>query len=653
MIKKETIEQIVDTARIEEVVGDFVTLKKRGANLLGLCPFHNEKTPSFTVSPAKGIYKCFGCGKAGNSVNFIMEHEQLSYPEALRMLAQKYHILIDEEQPSAEQQIENNNRDSLYIVSSFAQKLFTENLHQTDEGKSVGLSYFRERGFTKETIEKFQLGYCLDEWRGFTDAAITAGYKLEYLVQTGLTISSANEKVFDRFSGRVMFPIHNVSGKVIAFGGRVLKKDEKTAKYINSPESDIYHKSQVLYGIFFARKSMVATDSCFLVEGYTDVISMHQAGIENVVASSGTSLTVEQIRLIRRYTKNITILYDGDAAGIKASFRGIDLVLEEGLNVKVLLFPNGEDPDSFSKKVSSEEYKKFIAENATDFIAFKTKLLFSEAKKDPIKKAALIKDIIDSIAIIPEAITRSLYVKECSVIMEIEEQILLNELNKVFRKKISQRQKDNILPENETTSEYVENNPTNVAEYFIDNCEHQEFDLIRILITHGSKKISVEAKDEEGKDFFVESTIFEIIQQQLQIDAILFENPVYQKIFSAFVKIDEVEKMLPEHDFFTQHPDEEIQKITIDILSTPYQLSENWEKRGILVNTEEMLLKKAVWGAIYALKGKKIEKMLSENNRLLKEEKSDDKIFELISQRIQLNEAKKRFNALLGRIIIK
>ncbi|MEO6883652.1 MAG: DNA primase [Bacteroidia bacterium] len=653
MIKKETIEQIIDTARIEEVVGDFVTLKKRGANLLGLCPFHNEKTPSFTVSPAKGIYKCFGCGKAGNSVNFMMEHEQLSYPEALRTLANKYHIVIDEEQPSAEQQIENNNRESLYIVSSFAQKLFTENLHQTDEGKSVGLSYFRERGFTKETIEKFQLGYCLDEWRGFTDPALAAGYKLEYLVQTGLTISSANEKIFDRFAGRVMFPIHNVSGKVIAFGGRVLKKDEKTAKYINSPESDIYHKSQVLYGIFYARKSIAAMDSCFLVEGYTDVISMYQAGIENVVASSGTSLTVEQIRLVRRYTKNITILYDGDAAGIKASFRGIDLVLEEGMNVKVLLFPNGEDPDSFSKKVSSEEYKKFIAENATDFIAFKTKLLFSEAKKDPIKKAALIKEIIDSIAIIPEAITRSLYVRECSVIMEIEEQILLNELNKVFRKKVFQKQKDEDSIQSQEEAQYFENSEAETIDFSANSCEHQEFELIRILILHGGKEINIDTKDEEGQDIAVPSSVFEIIRQQLESDVISFDNPLYQKIFFEFVKKEEVEKMLPSTNFFTQHFDEEIQKLAIDILSNPYHLSENWEKKGIFVNTEEMLLAKSVWSAIYSLKGKKIEKMLSENNQLMKEEKSDEKIFELLSQRIQLNEAKKLFNALLGRIIIK
>lgn len=446
MIPKETISAIFEASRIDEVVGEFVSLKKRGANMLGLCPFHNEKTPSFNVSPVKGIYKCFGCGKAGNSVNFIMEHEQMNYPEALRWLAKKYNIPIEEEEQTPEQVQANNERESLYVVCSFAQKNFTETLWETDEGKSVGLSYYHQRGFTDDTIHKFQLGYSLDKWRGFSDAAIAAGHKLDYLVKAGLTISKEapestaggppeQERFFDRFSARVIFPVHNVSGRVIAFGGRTLKTDKKIAKYINSPETDIYHKSKVLYGLYFSKKRIVEEDNCYLVEGYTDVISLHQAGIENVVASSGTSLTVDQIRLIRRYTPNITILYDGDSAGIKASFRGIDLVLEEGMNVRVLLFPDGEDPDSFSKKISSTELKAFIKENSKDFLAFKAQLLNSEAAHDPIKKAGLIKEMVESISLIPEPIYRSVYIKECSRIMDVDEQALLSELNKLRRKK--------------------------------------------------------------------------------------------------------------------------------------------------------------------------------------------------------------------------
>jgi len=466
MIPKETIDKIFDAARIEEVVGDYVTLKKRGANLLGVCPFHNEKTPSFTVSPAKGIYKCFGCGKAGNSVNFMMDHDQMTYPEALKYLAKKYNIEIEEKEQTPEQLQANNERESLFVVCTHAQKYYTHNLFNTDEGRSIGLSYFKERGFRDDIVEKFQLGYALEDRKAFTKEALDKGYKLEYLVKAGLTIDKSGDSdiqnpnsqisnlpagqagpksqipnVFDRFAGRVIFPIHNVTGRAIAFGGRILKTDKKLAKYINSPETDIYHKSNVLYGLFFAKKSIIQEDVCFLVEGYTDVISMHQAGIENVVASSGTSLTVEQIRQIKRYTQNITILYDGDNAGIKASFRGIDMILEEGMNVKVLLFPDGDDPDSFSKRVSYEELKKFIAENTKDFIAFKTNLLYSEVSHDPIKKANLIKDIVETIAVIPEAINRSVYIKECSRLMELDEQMLLNELNKIRRKNIADKNK--------------------------------------------------------------------------------------------------------------------------------------------------------------------------------------------------------------------
>src|SRR5688572_16443635 len=426
----------MDTARIDEVVGDFVSLKRRGTSMIGLCPFYNEKTPSFNVSPARGIFKCFGCGKGGNAVNFIMEHEHYSYPEALRYLARKYNISVEEDEKAPGFDLEQLQRESLLVVTEFARKYYMQQLHETDEGKSVGLSYFHEREFTETMIEKFQLGYSPDQWRGLTDAALEAGYLLENLQKAGLTIVNEDKK-FDRFRGRVMFPVHNITGKVIAFGARILKTDPKSPKYLNSPESDIYHKSKILYGIFFAKKSIIAKDECFLVEGYTDVIALHQVGIENVVASSGTSLTVEQIRLIGRYTKNITILYDGDPAGIKASLRGIDLILEEGLNVRVVLFPDGDDPDSFSRKHNSYEVAAYINEHAQDFIRFKTGLLLKDVANDPVRKAGLIREIVETIAKIPDPIIRSTYTRECSVQMEISEQILIAELNKLVRKAFS------------------------------------------------------------------------------------------------------------------------------------------------------------------------------------------------------------------------
>jgi len=438
MIPHHTVEQILDAAQITDVVSEFVTLRKRGVNFLGLCPFHNEKTPSFTVSPTKGIFKCFGCGKGGNSVNFIMEHESLSYPEALKYLAKKYNIEVEEKELSAEEIQTQNERESMLVLSTYAARVFGENLFDTDEGKAVGLTYFKERGFRQETLKKFEVGYAKDEWEWLTKKAQKEGYKLDYLVKTGLTIQK-EEKTFDRFSGRVIFPIHSLSGQVLGFGGRTLKKDDKkTAKYLNSPESEIYHKSRIVYGIFQARKAILKDDKCYLVEGYTDVLSLHEAGIENVVASSGTALTQEQIRLIKRFTSNISVLYDGDEAGIKASLRGIDLILEEGMNVKVTPLPIGEDPDSFSKKKSIEEFLAYIEKNETDFIRFKTELLLKEAIADPIKKATLVKDIVRSIAVIPETITRTVYIQACSNQMEISEQVLYNEVNKIRRDKTFQ-----------------------------------------------------------------------------------------------------------------------------------------------------------------------------------------------------------------------
>lgn len=669
MISKEDIDKIFDAARVEEVVGEHVTLKKRGANLIGLCPFHDEKTPSFYVSPVKGIYKCFGCGKGGNAVNFIMDKDKVSYPDALRQLAKKYNIEITEEELSPEQLQSHSERESLLVVSSFAQKKFTENLHTTDEGKSVGLGYFRERGFRDDIIQKFQLGYCMNHRSVFTDTAIAEGYKTEYLVKSGLTIEYKNEegqavspgegnqknsaKYLDRFWGRVMFPIHSVSGRVIAFGGRTLRTDKKIAKYINSPESEIYHKSDVLYGIFFAKNSISKLDNCFLVEGYTDVISMHQAGIENVVASSGTSLTIGQIRVIRRLTNNITILYDGDSAGIKASFRGIDLILEEGLNVKVLLFPDGEDPDSYSKRVSSEELKSFIEKNSKDFISFKTHLMMDEVGNDPIKKAGLIKEIVDSIALIPDAIYRSVYVKECSKIMDIEEHVLLNELNKIRNKRFN----DKGNTASETGTQEVNTEELLIAEnqkqVLETSAEYQERDIIRLLLNYGGKIVLVEGEelDEYKKPIQVEISVAALLIHELEHDHISLENPVYQTIYKEFSEQLNYDS-IPDYNHFINHENTDIAYLTVDLISSPYALSK-WEQHQIYPTLEENILKKSLYHAIYALKSRKLEMMIHDIQNKLKEQPPEEEMMTLMQTQHQLIEAKKTFNSLLGRIILK
>lgn len=683
MIHKEDIDKIFEAARVEEVVGDYVTLKKRGVNLIGLCPFHDEKTPSFYVSPVKGIYKCFGCGKGGHAINFVMEKELMSYPDALRHLAKKYNIHIVEEEQSPEQLQTQNDRESLFVVSSFAQKNFSENLYNTDEGKSIGLGYFRERGFREDIIQKFQLGYCLTNRSAFTDIAIKTGYKSEYLVKAGLTLEYKNEQsretgerrteegeasqtqpptpnskppaYLDRFWGRVMFPIHNATGRVIAFGGRTLRTDKKTAKYINSPETDIYHKSDVLYGIFFAKKEIIAQDNCFLVEGYTDVISMHQSGIENVVASSGTSLTVGQIKLIRRFTKNITILYDGDNAGIKASFRGIDLILEEGMNVKVLLFPDGEDPDSYSKRVSSEELKTFIKNNSKDFISFKTNLLMGDVQNDPIKKAGLIKEIVESIALIPEAIYRSVYVKECSRIMDMEEQILLSELNKIRSKKFNEKSTShNTTAPANTESEVIEALQIEEKKQLLDaTAEHQERDIIRLLLNYGNKNVVVDGEetDEKNQPVQIEIPLAALAIHELQHDNIVFENALYHSIYKEFVQHLDNEK-IPDYNYFISHENTAISYLTVDLISSPYFLS-NWEQHSIYTTMEEDVLKKSLYHAVYALKSRRLEMMIHDIQKRLKENPPDEEMMTLLQTQHQLLKTKKELNVLLGRIVVK
>lgn len=539
MIARETIDKVFESARVEEVIGDFVQLKRAGSNFKGLSPFSDERSPSFMVSPVKQIWKDFSSGKGGNSVAFLMEHEHFTYPEAIRYLAKKYNIEIEETELTDEEKANTDARESLYLVSEFAKNYFQDTLHNTEQGKAIGLSYFKERGFTTETIKKFGLGYSPDVWDAFSKEALGKGYKLEFLESTGLTIVRDDKSVLDRFRGRVMFPIQSMSGRVLGFGGRILTQDKKAAKYLNSPESDLYHKSKVLYGIFHAKQAIAKQNNCYLVEGYTDVIQFNQAGIENVVASSGTALTPEQIRLINRLTKNITVLYDGDAAGLRASIRGIDLILEEGMNVRVCTFPEGEDPDSFAKKATHEELIKYLDENAKDFIQFKASLLMDEAKNDPIKKADLIRDMVVSISKIKDRIQREIYIQECSRIMDISEQVLLNTLAQLLQKDISEAGKK--LKQEQKYFEVVKNEET-IATEKVDVLNLLEKKILEILLIYGNFEIEFEnvfIKYEDEKEVQVTekvtSKIFNRIYLNLQEDEIQFANPIFKDIYDDLI----------------------------------------------------------------------------------------------------------------------
>ncbi|MEI6694922.1 MAG: DNA primase [Bacteroidota bacterium] len=652
MISPDIVQNIIETARIEDVVGEYVSLRKRGVNLIGLCPFHNEKTPSFTVSPVKGIFKCFGCGKAGNSVNFLMEHDHFSYPEALRHLANKYNIEIEEEAPTADQMAALDEKESLFTVTNFAHKHFVDNLINTEEGRSIGLSYFKEREFTDATIQKFELGYCLDKWDDFTAYALKNGYKIGQLVKAGFSIDK-DDKHYDRFRSRVMFPIHSLSGKVIAFGGRILSSDKTKPKYVNSPETDIYSKSKVLYGLNFAKNAIISQDNCYLVEGYTDVITLHQSGIENVVSSSGTSLTTEQIRLINRYTKNITILYDGDAAGIKASFRGIDMILEQGMNVKIVLFPDGEDPDSFTRKNRSALVQEYITENANNFILFKTNLLLEEAAHDPIKKSELVKEIVTTISLIPDSIPRSIYTKECSALMNIPEQTLLNELNKLLRKKASKTLQD----EGEAPLPEAPQFPSEkqVDEITLDEAEYQEKDIVRLLLNFGAKELIIKNLNEKNEEEISNCSVTVFIVNDILSEGFSFKNQAYQLIFNEYANAIESEN-LPSMQHFINHPDSIIRKTAINLLSSPYMLSENWqEMHRISVPTEEKanVLEQSVRHSIFAFKLKKVEELLTLNAIEIKELNKDEDFMILMEKQKRLIAAKKTISAALGRIIIR
>ena len=600
MIDQATIDRILDAAQIVEVVSDFVTLRKRGVNYVGLCPFHNEKTPSFSVSPSKGLCKCFSCGKGGNAVHFIMEHEQMSYPEALRYLAKKYNIEIKERELTNEEKEVQSNRESMFIVNNFARDYFQNILKNHVDGRSIGLAYFRQRGFRDDIIDKFQLGFSTEGRDALAQEALRKGFKQEFLVKTGLCYETDDHKLRDRFWGRVMFPVHTLSGKVVAFGGRVLStENQKLAKYVNSPESEIYHKSNELYGIYFAKQAIVKQDRCFLVEGYTDVISMHQSGVENVVASSGTSLTPGQIRLIHRFTNNITVLYDGDMAGIKASIRGIDMLLEEGMNIKVCLLPDGDDPDSFARKHNATEFQNFIQEHETDFIRFKAQLLMEDAGKDPMKRAELINDIVRSIAVIPEAIVRDVYIKECGQLLRIEDKLLVSE---VAKRRELQAEKGNkpIASNNAPTPQPGEMPPpfppeemeADTYQSFIpqEGKEGQEFYkyerlIIQMIVRYG-EKVMCNLTDEEGNE--VPVTVVEYVINDLKEDELAFHNPLHRRILSEASEHIHDQEFASER-FFVAHPDPKISTIATELASDRYQLSKYHSKTQKLVTDEERL----------------------------------------------------------------
>lgn len=643
MIDQSTIQKVFDAADIYEIVSDFVHLKKRGVNYVGCCPFHNEKTGSFTVSPSKGIYKCFGCGKGGNVVNFIMEHEQMSYIEAIKYLAARYNIIIEEKELTDEQKKEKTERESMLIVTKYAYEYFVDQLLHSDEGISVGLSYFKQRGLDDSTIEKFGLGYSPEEFSSLTKKAIEEGYKKEYLVKTGLSIE--NERgAFDRFRARVIFPIRDIAGKVIAFGGRIMKNDTKVAKYLNSPESEIYHKSRTLYGIYFAKKSIVQQNKCFLVEGYLDVISFHMKGVENTVASSGTSLTVEQIRLIRRLTSNITVIYDGDAAGIKASLRGIDLILEEGLNVKIVSLPEGEDPDSFARKMTPQELNEYITRHETDFIKFKAGLLMEQAGNDPIEHARLITDIVRSISLIPNNITRSVYIREASAIIKTEENILYTEVANLRKEKnLTPYEKQYIQPQ---TIIPHSSNPTK-GRHKDHSCETEEMVLIRYLLLFGERKLY----EEEETSVHVG----EYIIQELQEDDLSMLTPALNLILTEFVthyKSDgfNIGK------FFTGHPDPHISNMVANILSEPYELSKIWKMKDSTVITEEMVLSELLPKIVDNYKMKRLEMMSNEIHEKILEmqnDRNEEELFILLKKKSTIDNIRIKLNNKLRRTGIK
>ena len=641
--------------RVEEVIGDFVQLKRAGANYKGLSPFSNERTPSFMVSPVKQIWKDFSSGKGGNAIAFLMEHEHFTYPEAIRYLAKKYHIEIEENEQSTEEKAQADERESLYIVSEYAQQYFQDTLFNTEAGKAIGMTYFKERGFTEETIQKFRLGFSPDEWTAFTDNALAKGYQLEFLEKTGLTIVNGDRK-FDRFKGRVMFPIHSMSGRVLGFGGRILTNDKKQAKYLNSPESEIYHKSKVLYGIFFAKQAIAKADNCYLVEGYTDVIQMHQKGIENVVASSGTALTQDQIRLIHRLTPNITVLYDGDAAGLRASIRGVDLILEQGMNVKVCTFPDGDDPDSFARKTAYEDLVLYLENNATDFIRFKASLLMQEAQNDPIKKAETIRDMVESISKIPDLIKREVYVRECATIMDISEQVLFSTLAQILKKDFYEGQK---VERKQKVAMQVVQTPEEAQKRTVNRLEVLEYDLIKNLLLYGNREcvftdtILVEEEDGTLKEEQVQQTlkIYEKIFLELQEDEIELANPDFKQIYELLMgKLSEN----PNYDvnrIANELPIELSEKVSGMLLDDENNQLHDWSKRDIVPKAKDAHLDAIVSDIILNIRSLLVHHLIQSLTQQMAQANEEEKkeLLENVMNYIQLQKLlAKRLNIVVN-----
>lgn len=649
------IDEIMQVSRIEEVIADYVQLKRAGSNLKGLSPFTDEKTPSFVVSPAKQIFKCFSTGKGGTVVSFLMEKEHFSYPEALRWLADRYGVQIPElAQPTAEELAELNERESFYIINEFAKNTFAQNMLDTEEGKAIGLSYFEERGFRKDIIERFQLGYCLNKGDDFTKKALEKGYKLAYLEKVGL-VKTKEDRSFDFFRGRVMFPIHSISGRVLGFGGRTLLADKKIAKYFNSPESTIYNKSEILYGLYFAKGDIVKYDECLLCEGYTDVISMHQAGMQHVVSSSGTSLTKEQVKLVKRYTKNLTILYDGDAAGIKASFRGIDLILEEGMNVKVVLFPDGEDPDSFSKTRSSSELEEYIKTHKQDFITFKSSILLADGLNDPLRKSELIKDVVHSVSLMPDQITRSVYVQEIARQFDISEAIVNNELMRLRKSTMAKQLQEPMLNDIQVPKESVNlltddltiHRQTQEAEK--EEVKHEE-ELIRLMIKYGTREVLIKELGQEDKS----TSVIELIIQEIEQDDLRIEHPLFREIYGIFM--DGIkDNTLLSTSYLKRIENQEIVAFVSDVESDAQELSHNWVmKYNIYTKSESDDLYESVMNVVYHFKLIKIEQhILKIQNELKENNPQGDDLVLLLSELMMYAKIKKEFSEKLGRIITR
>ena len=641
--------------RVEEVIGDFVQLKRAGSNYKGLSPFSNERTPSFMVSPVKQIWKDFSSGKGGNAIAFLMEHEHFTYPEAIRYLAKKYHIDIEETQQSSEEKAQADERESLYIVSEYAQQYFQDTLFNTEAGKAIGMTYFKERGFTEETIQKFRLGFSPDEWTAFTDNALAKGYQLEFLEKTGLTIVNGDRK-FDRFKGRVMFPIHSMSGRVLGFGGRILTNDKKQAKYLNSPESEIYHKSKVLYGIFFAKQAIAKADNCYLVEGYTDVIQMHQKGIENVVASSGTALTQDQIRLIHRLTPNITVLYDGDAAGLRASIRGVDLILEQGMNVKVCTFPEGDDPDSFARKTAYEDLVLYLENNATDFIRFKASLLMQEAQNDPIKKAETIRDMVESISKIPDLIKREVYVRECAAIMDISEQVLFSTLAQILKKDFYEGQK---VERKQSTMQVVQT-PEETQKRTINRLEVLEHDLIKILLSKGKEDcvftdtILVEEENGDLKEKQVQQTlkVYEKVFLELQEDEIEFANPDFKQIYDQLMTMFQEDASYDVSRLANELPVELSAKVSDLEMEDEFRHLDNWLKRDIVAKEKDRDLNRIISDIILNIRLLLIMHLINNLAEKVRTEITDEERKSIMEEVIGYNQLKtilgKRLNVIVN-----